>query len=265
MKKFFKVALLSLVLCFAFVFSACGDSVERQFDSKASVNKGNEASYQATTKDDFVGYVNDNIDEAGLTMSGYRMTGSVSGSFMDEEFVELLGGDVINFNIIVVENNGVPEMAIKITIGTANVYAFVKDGYCYTRMNFKVMGMKFDYKVKSKLPDDYSLDNIEGIGNVVDFEQVFELLNDETTNATITAYTEGETTRYKVEMDYVASATDMENLSGNYVCYYVFESSELTGFSINLTNDQSSMDVDFSKYTGTIEYPDFSDYKEKTA
>ena len=70
MKKFLKTAILSLVLCFTFVFAACGDAVERQFDSKANVNTGNEASYQSSTKENFVGYVNDNTNEAGLTMSG---------------------------------------------------------------------------------------------------------------------------------------------------------------------------------------------------
>lgn len=261
MKKYFKVALLSLVLCFTFVFAACGDAVERQFDSKAAVNKGNEASYQSTTKEAFVGFVNENTDESGLTMSGYRMTGTITGSYADDETGESKSG-TISYNIIVVENNGVPEMAIKLSINDTYIYMFVKDGYCYTKMKVDIPGATGEMKIKSKLPDDYDFSDMGYIGNVVDFEKFFEMLNDEKTNATVTAYVEGETTRYKVEMDYKASVADMAELSGNYTCYYVFESGKLTGFSMNLTNGDSNMEINFSKYNGKIEYPDFSDYVE---
>ena len=259
MKKYFKVALLSLVLCFTFIFAACGDAVERQFDSKAAVNKGNEASYQSTTKEAFVGFVNENTDESGLTMSGYRMTGTITGSFAQTG--ESKSG-TISYNIIVVENNGVPEMAIKLSMDDTYIYMFVKDGYSYTKMNMDVPEFKGEFKVKNKLPDDFDFSNLRYIGDVVDFETFFKMLNDEKTNATVTAYVEGETTRYKVEMEYKASIADMADLSGKYVCYYVFESGKLTGFSMNLTNGDSNMEINFSKYTGKIEYPDLSEYVE---
>ncbi len=261
MKKYFKVALLSLVLCFTFIFAACGDSVERQFDSKAAVNKGNEASYQSTTKEAFVGFVNENTDESGLTMSGYRMTGTITGSYADDETGESKSG-TISYNIIVVENNGVPEMAIKLSMNDTYIYMFVKDGYSYTKMNMDVPEFKGELKVKSKLPDDFDFSDLGYIGDVVDFETFFKMLNDENTKATVTSYIEGETTRYKVEMEYKASIADMADLSGTYVCYYVFESGKLTGFSMNLTNGDSNMEINFSKYTGKIEYPDLSEYVE---
>lgn len=221
MKKFLKTAILSLVLCFTFVFAACGDAVERQFDSKASVNTGNEASYQSSTKENFVGYVNDNTNEAGLTMSGYRMTGTISGSYKDESTNEMINAN-ISYNIIVVENNGVPEMAIKLSMNGTDIYMFAKDGYCYTKMKVDIPGAKGEMKIKSKLPDDY------------DFS----------------------------DMDYKASVADMAELSGNYTCYYVFESNKLTGFSMKLVGDSITMEINFSKYNGKIEYPDFSDYEE---
>ncbi len=261
MKKFLKTAILSLVLCFTFVFAACGDAVERQFDSKANVNTGNEASYQSTTKESFVGYVNDNTNEAGLTMSGYRMTGTISGSYKDESTTEMINAN-ISYNIIVVENNGVPEMAIKLSMNGTDIYMFAKDGYCYTKMKVDIPGAKGEMKIKSKLPDDYDFSDMDYIGNVVDFEKFFEMLNDGKTNATVTAYVEGETTRYKVEMDYKASVADMVKLSGNYTCYYVFESNKLTGFSMKYVGDSTTMEINFSKYNGKIEYPDFSDYEE---
>lgn len=261
MKKYFKVALLSLVLCFTFIFAACGDAVERQFDSKATVNKGNEASYQSTNKEAFVGFVNENTDESGLTMSGYRMTGTITGSYADDETGQSISG-TISYNIIVVENNGVPEMAIKLSMNDTYIYMFVKDGYSYTKMNVNVPEFKGELKVKSKLPDDFDFSDLGYIGDVVDFETFFKMLNDENTKATVTSYTEGETTRYKVEMEYKASIADVADLSGTYVCYYVFESGKLTGFSMKLTNGDSTMEINFSKYTGKIEYPDLSEYLE---
>lgn len=258
MKKFLKTALLSLVLCFTFVFAACGSAVERQFDSKANVNKGNDASYQATTKDDFVNYVGTATDDAGLDMTGYRMTGRITTNTTDAT-IDLPTS--IYYNIIVVENNGVPEMAVKMTMDGSDIYLFVKDGYMFCNMKLDVPGVDGEMKIKQKLPDDYDFSDLGYIGNVVDFNSFFEMLN-ETADATITTYVEGETTRYKIEMSYKSSIADLAELSGNYTCYYVFESNKLTGFSINFEYDQGTMEIDFSKYNGKIAYPDLSEYEE---
>ena len=257
MKKFLKMTLLSLVLCCTFVFAACGGAVERQFDSKASVNKGNDESYQASTKDDFVNYVGTATGDVGLNMTGYRMTGIITTN-ITEELADV--PTTINYNIIVVENNGVPEMAAKMTMDGSDIYLFVKDGYMYCNTKLNIPGMEGEMKIKQKLPDDYDFSDL-GIDNVVDFNSFFDMLN-ESADATITTYVEGETTRYKIEMAYKASIAEMAELSGSYTCYYVFESNKFAGFSMKLEYEQGTMEIDFSKYNGKISYPDLSEYEE---
>lgn len=258
MKKFIKICALCLAVCATFVFSACGkNAVESQFNSTANVNTGNEASYQSCTKNDFVQYVNANTNDNTLEMSGYRMSGTIQTKVTDEETEELVD-TTITLNMLVLNNNGSIEMAIKMNSDGMDIYSFVKDNYMYFKMVIEVYGEPAEIKVKSQLPNDFDYGDLDLSESIVNFEDLYEMINN-TEDLKISTYIDGTTTRYKVEMDYKGDVGELVE-SGKYVSYYVFENNLLSEFSVTLTSDITTMNLNMCKYTGSIAYPNLNEY-----
>lgn len=247
MKRLRNLMLALIMVPCVLLLTACGGS--DPFAETASVNT--EGNYTTTTKaelNEYLGTTAGYVENEKTVMDGYRIT--ITG---EEEGVSLEANGVFLFG----ETFADTQIALK-SVSTyegqeGGAYIYIVDGVMY--MSMEAPGTSVKYKMPLE-GDDFENVNETFMGDTPNVAQLIEGIV-ENDDITVRVAVEGSTKKYEI--------TALNEFEEEVITYLVFENDVLQGVSVEMEIEGINALVAIQPYSGSIDFPSFSDYAEMPA